>query len=275
MPHRKPGDAAPSPADSIPWHTLERDAVAQEEELFYLIASASFMKVASNVDVVKLVNNFPGDDELTKWLKMHWKREEIQHGQMLRHYIQSVWPKFDWDSVYHFFLVEYAPSHLFSAPEQSLSLELASRYVMEVCAAGFYAAIGNLTRDPVLKLLAQQIQADEVRHYEHFYRHFVRYSENENINRTRVFGALIKQLRSHEGADSLVALKYIYGACHPTEPFDMDMYRNMRSQCRQYFLPRFPRKASAHRLLEPLKLGAVSAQLALPIVRIVSGRLMA
>jgi len=263
------------PEDAIPWHAIEREAVVNEEELFYLVATASFVKTASSLDAVKLVDYFSDDIEVGGWLNLHWQHEEMQHGQILKHYVQSVWPQFDWNSAYQFFFMEYAPKCLSAPLEDMRSLEMASRYVMEMCAAGYYEALSHLRQDPILGIVAQRIREDELRHCQHFYRYFIRYRESENTHRAQVLRTLLHRLRMYDGNASLVALKHVYGACHPSEPFDMSIYLSMQRRCRRLFMRYFPNKMNTRALLKPLELGVVTRRIALPIVSVMARRIMA
>ncbi|MHB8423855.1 MAG: hypothetical protein ACYDB9_01695 [Gammaproteobacteria bacterium] len=261
--------------EDIPWGAIEREVVVNEEELFYLIVTASFVKTASNLDAVKLVDYFSNDDEVSGWLNMRWQYEEIQHGQILKRYVQSVWPQFDWNSAYQFFFLEYAPSRLSAPLEPMRSLEIASRYALEMCAVGYYEALSHLSQDPILSMLALRVSEDGLRHCQNFYRYFARYREDENIQRVRVLRTLLNCLRIYYGNASLLALKHVYGACHPSEPFNVGIYQSMQKRCRYSFMRYFQNEMNTRRLLKPLELGAVTRRMTLPIVRVMARRMMA
>jgi hypothetical protein len=55
-----------------------------------------------------LISYCAGNAEATDWLERRWWPQELQHGLALRRYIQTVWPQFDWDSVYEYFFMEFA-----------------------------------------------------------------------------------------------------------------------------------------------------------------------
>ena len=74
--------------DGIDWPALRRDAIADNETIFYLIAAASFVEATTDLYTRTLIDYFAGDDEITEWLKTHWLPEELQHGRALRRYVK-------------------------------------------------------------------------------------------------------------------------------------------------------------------------------------------
>lgn len=263
------------PEAAIPWNAIEREAVVDEEELFYLITTASFVKTASRIEAVKLTDYFSNDSEVSGWLNLCWQQEEIQHGQFLKDYIKSTWPQFDWDSAYQFFFTEYAPERMTVPLEGLRSLELASRYLNEMCAAGYYDALSHLRQDHVLSALVKGIRGDELRQSRYFYRYYIRYREIENTHRPQLLRTLLHRLKTYDGDASLLALKHVYGACHPGDPFDMSIYLSMQKRCRDMFMCYFPNKMNTRALIKPLELGTVTRAIALPIARVLVRRVMA
>ena len=84
--------------DDIPWHAIHRDAVAQTQALFYLIATASLMESATDLYTANLITFFSGEEDVTSWLENYWLPEELQHGEALRRYVELAWPGFDWEA---------------------------------------------------------------------------------------------------------------------------------------------------------------------------------
>ena len=70
--------------DSIPWHELRRERVAHSEELFYMVAGASFIETTSDLYTRNLVQHFADNAEVSEWLEQGWEPEELQHGRALR-----------------------------------------------------------------------------------------------------------------------------------------------------------------------------------------------
>ena len=85
--------------DDIPYGRIEAKRVQANCQLFYLLASASFVEVSSELYTENLLAWFAGDNEMTDWLRNHWLVEELRHGTALKRYINAVWPEFDWVQV--------------------------------------------------------------------------------------------------------------------------------------------------------------------------------
>jgi hypothetical protein len=79
-----------------------------ETGLFYIIASASFIEITSDLYTKNLIEFYDGDDQISDWLANYWEREEVQHGIALKRYVQAAWPDFDWEKAYQGFFDEYS-----------------------------------------------------------------------------------------------------------------------------------------------------------------------
>jgi hypothetical protein len=259
--------------DDIPWHAIRRDAVAHTDALFYLLASASLMESATDLYTENLIEFFAGDVEVTSWLENYWLPEELQHGRALRRYVEFAWPQFDWEPARHRFVEEFRP-FCDVALEPSRSLEMASRCVVETGTASYYRTLSRASPDPVLGMLTSHIAEDEVRHYKHFYRFFRKYQDQEAQSRTAVLPALWRRLRMTGGDDSYIVLKHVYGARHPGERFDIEVYRHVRRECRTLLHGHFPHEMGVRMLLKPLGLGPRAQRMTLPVVAAVARRIL-
>ena len=170
----KTGGASWSMED-IPYHRLAHEFVRDDRQLFYIVASASFIESASDIYTDNLIEFFHDYVEIVTWLKQYWEIEELQHGAALKRYVQTAWPDFDWEAAYRTFLAEYLPFCVVDRLAGTRALEMAARCVVETGTAAFYRMLSELTEEPALRELAARISADEVRHYKHFYRGFRRY----------------------------------------------------------------------------------------------------
>ena len=92
--------------EDIPFDTLDRDKVADNQQLLYMLASASFVEITSDLYTNNLVEFYRGDDQISTWLTQHWESEELRHGAALKRYVQTAWPDFDWDAAYRDFYGE-------------------------------------------------------------------------------------------------------------------------------------------------------------------------
>ena len=260
--------------DSIDWRALRRDAVADNEAMFYLITGASFVEATTDLYTQNLLNYFAGDSEITDWLHAHWLPEELQHGQALRRYVQLAWPDFDWDGVYEKFLPEFAAQCADDGVEPTRTREMASRCIVEMGTASYYRTLSRMTDDPVLTELTRRISDDEISHYKHFYRYLRKYQVREGQRRGGIVRALWNRLRMIDGADSRIAMRHIYRARHPDRPFDEPVFRELRRGWRTPVQRHFPHRMCMQMLLKPLGLGPRVHRIALPLMEAVSRRVV-
>ena len=258
--------------DDIPWGSLKRDAVAQNDAVFYLVAASSLMESATDLYTRNLIAFFEDDDEIASWLEDYWLPEELQHGRALRRYVEAAWPEFPWEAVRAAFIEEFRP-FCNEALEPARSLEMASRCVVEMGTASFYTGLSRSSPEPVLADVAGRIARDEVRHYKHFYRFFRKYRAAERPRRSAIGPALWRRLMMTGGEDRLVVLKHVHAARRPGVPFDKAAFRRIQRQARQLMRPSFPVEMSIRMLLKPLDLSPWALRLCVPPMTAVARRL--
>ncbi len=261
---RKDKEGASWSIDDIPFDLLERDQVQDDERLFYLLASASFIEITSDLYTDMLVDFFRGDDEVVDWLEGSWKQEEMQHGAALKRYVQTAWPDFDWEAVYRDFLAAYSQLCTVDQLAASRSLEMASRCVVETGTASFYRMLSEQSREPVLRRLAAEISADEVRHYKHFYRYFRRFQAVEQPGRTAVLRTLWSRTIAIDTQDAFCAFKPLYLYRHPGASFHNRHYAAYRDDVRRMVKSYFPHEMATKMLLKPLQLNAFVGRAVVP-----------
>lgn len=260
--------------DDIPWHAVDRAAIARSEEFFCLVAAASFMEWTTDLYTRNLIDFFAGDEDVTLWLERYWLPEELQHGRSLRRYVETAWPEFDWPRVYHTFVDEFRAYCRPEGLERRRGLEMASRCVVETGTAVYYTTLSRASPEPVLSLLARHIADDEVRHYKNFYRFFRKYRELEQPGIAAVLPALWRRLRMTGGEDSFVVLKHVYRASRPDARFGKPAYRALRRRGRRLLRRHFPYEMSVKMLLKPLELAPAAQRLALPLAEALARRLV-
>jgi hypothetical protein len=243
--------------EDIPYDRLTHDLVRDDERLFYMLASASFIEITSDLYTDNLVAFYRDDPEVVDWLERAWRHEEVQHGRALRRYVRTAWPAFDWDAAYRGFLVEYTKLCTVDQLAGTRALEMAARCVVETGTASFYRMLSEQTAEPVLKKLAALISADEVRHYKHFYRYFRRYQALEQPSRARVLQTLWKRAAAIDAEDAFCAFKPLYLARHPGAEFHRSDYDTYRCDVRQLVKNHFPQEMATKMLLKPLGLNAL------------------
>lgn len=198
--------------EDLDFSRIALDRVRSDENLFYLVAAASFIESGSDLYTHNLVDFFRGDEEVTAWLSTQWEQEELQHGKALRAYVEYVWPEFPWEQAYRGFLEEYATYCKVELLAPTRGLEMSARCVVETGTATYYKAMARSTDEPVLHDLATRIATDEVNHYKHFYRFFRRYREQEGLGRFRVLGTIGRRTLELKSEDADCAIRHVVRA---------------------------------------------------------------
>ncbi len=253
MTRQKPDIGHWTPND-IPYHAIEHDRLAGQDQLFFQVAAASFIEITSDVFTRNLQALFDGDPEVQDWLTRHWEPEELQHGTALRRYVHHAWPEFDWDAAYRGFYDEYAATCQMDALEPTLTQELVARCVVEMGTATGYRLLETTSPEPVLAALAGRIKADEVRHYKYFYRFFRRYREQAGMGRLPVLHTLYARLHTVDGEDAYYAFKHVYRGRYPRRTFGDADYEHFRRQSFRLARSHYPYDMGMKMLLRPLDL---------------------
>ena len=240
--------------DDIPLDCIEIGRVKSQEELFLLLAGASFVETGSDLYTRNLVKQFHGDAEVSWWLTNHWEAEELQHGQALRAYVNHVWPEFDWQAAFAAFFADYSRCCTTEELEPTRCLEMAARCVVEMGTATYYRAIQAFSDEPVLGRLIALIQRDEVRHYKHFYRYFNKYNDIEHNNRAKVLGALARRLREILQSDVECGLWYPFHARHPRASRSGRDFRRAVGRATTLVRRHYPAPMAVKMFLKPLAL---------------------
>ena len=252
--------------DDIPYHALAYDQVRDDQRLFHILASASFIEITSDLYTHNLVEFFHDDREVVEWLEGRWEREELQHGAALKRYVQTAWPDFDWEAAYKLFIAEYSQCCTVDRLASTKTLEMAARCVVETGTATFYRMLSDLSREPVLKRLAAEISADEVRHYKHFYRYFQRYRSLEQPSRVAILRTLLNRAAEVEAEDAFYAFKAVFRVCNPDAEFHKSDYAAYRDGAVQLTKSHFPHGMAVKMLLKPLDLNPLVGRAMLPAV---------
>lgn len=248
-------------AQSLPWTVesldfsqIEIQRVRQNEDLFFLLCSASFVESGSDLYTHNLVDHFAGDETLQTWLSQHWEHEELQHGRALAAYVKAVWPEFDWDKGFASFWDEYGAVCTAEQLEPSRGLELAARCVVETGTASLYRALNDITDEPVLKQLTGHIKSDEVRHYKNFYQHFRLYREREGFSRYKVFRAILRRVNEIRSEDSDIALRHVFNQCYPHLKENQAEFKRISGRAQDLLRRNIPAEMTVKMLLKPLEL---------------------
>jgi len=241
--------------EDLPFDAVDRAAVADDRLVFYLVTTASFVEITTDLYTRNLVEYFDGDDEVQGWLQAGWEPEELQHGTALRRYIQSAWPEFDWDAAYRNFIAEYKHCCQVEFLGPTRTLEMARRCIVEMGTCSYYTMLARAARCPVLAELAENIRTDEAGHYRHFHAYFRRYSEAERPSRRTILKTLIGRIREIDGEDAYIAFKHVWQAANPGRPFKARYYKAFNRAVRRLAGEHYPFRMAIHMTIQPLGLG--------------------
>jgi hypothetical protein len=241
----------------IPFDSIDVAAVHPREDLFYLVTSASFVEIASDLYTQNLAAFYAGDDEVCAWLNEVWEREEVQHGHALRAYVNAVWPEFDWQTAFDSFIEEYSSLCDLGHFEPTRGLEMAARCVIEMGTAGLYRALGIAAREPVLAQLSERIKTDEVGHFKYFLRFFEHYNQEERQSRWKILKALTHRLFETRGDDAECALWHAFRMRNPGKARDSKEFRTVFSTATRTIRAEFPSMMAIKMLTRPLGLPTI------------------
>jgi len=265
---------AVSPAAPLPWRledidlsVIDRERVRGDETLFYMLATSSFVEIASALYTRNLSTYYSSDQAVLEWLNGHWEHEEIQHGRALRAYVQAVWPEFDWEAANAAFYADYAARCTLEEFESTRALELAARCVVETSTATFYRTLHEYSDEPVLKEITGHIKSDEVRHYSYFWKFFEQYRARERIGRARTLLAIVRRVAEVADDDGLIAYRHAFAYRHPERTFERRHYDAFLGEMKRIMRRHYPVEMGLKMLLKPLDLPARLQNMAMPALR--------
>lgn len=252
--------------NEIDFGSICKDMVRDDERLFYLLVSASFVEITSDLYTNNLIEHFRNDRNAGRWLEQVWQHEEMQHGRALKTYVQAVWPDFDWEQAYTGFAAEYGAICTPEALEPSRALEMVARCVVEVGTSTLYRCLHEYAKEPVLCGLLVNIKADEVRHFKEFRRFFLEYNAVENKRFVDVGRVIWKRVLEIRNEDSYIAFKHVYLMHNHITDFHEDEWRRF-SRWVKYKARRFyPYRMAAGMLLSPLPVSNALKKLIQPVL---------
>jgi hypothetical protein len=239
--------------DDIEFNKIEIELVKDNEVLFFVLASASLIESGSDLYTSTLIDFF-GESEAAQWLRDHWEYEELQHGRSLRRYVETVWPEFDWELAFSRFIREYSLLCTLDQLENSPTLELIARCVVETGTAALYRALHDYTDEPILKQLTGLIRADEVRHYKYFHRFFTLYNNCAGYGRWPVLRTLQRRLIEVRNEDADCALRHVFGVRYAAESSDSAHFIAISKAARNLVIENISTDMMVKMFLQPLRL---------------------
>jgi rubrerythrin len=240
----------------IDFSVVDKESARADEFLFLTLASSSFTEIHSETYSRNLLLHFSGDAEVTEWLEHSWQKDEVQHGQALKAYVNTTWPEFNWDAAYAAFCDEYDALCTIEHLEPQRALELFARCVVETGTSTFYRALLSYTHESVLRQIIGHIMADETAHYGHFRTYFLRYNACERPGVKAILLTMWRRLRAISGEDAYIALKHVHNMRYPGNPFNAADWRTFNRSVKRRAKHHYPYGMAAKMLVKPIPLFA-------------------
>lgn len=245
---------------------VEIEKVKNDETLFYLVCIASFVEITSELYVNNLVGKYSSkSEELGAWLSKVWEFEEMQHGRMLKAYVEHVWSDFDWNRAYRNFFEEYAKLCTQNVLKNSPALEMVERAIVETGTSTFYSFLGEITTEPVLQAIVNDIKNDEVSHYKIFKENFGVFNKEEKNGKWEILKTIIERIKEIESDDTRIAYKNIFAfreGCVFSDQ-DFEAYtRNVNLLMEAYY----PYKMAVKMVVQLLDMGKTAERLTIPLM---------
>lgn len=240
--------------EDIAFSQIDKAAVEHNEDLFFLLMSASFIETGSDTYAANLAEHYAAWPEIAMWLQQQWEAEELQHGQALRAYVEAVWPAFPWQQAYDSFFAEYSQLCTMEELYSDQRLEMVARCVVETGTTAYYHTLRELSEEPVLSDLLGRIRNDEVNHFKHFLQYFKTLQQHSPVGRTRIAKALYGRLKELRESDSDVALRHVWA--HKGHYFadSNTRFEDMAQRIYELVSRRLPADLAVRMLLKPMLL---------------------
>ncbi len=255
--------------EDIDYTSINTQAIQNKKFLFYLITSASFIEITSNVYEKNLATFYADDRETVKWLANVWEPEEIQHGKALRKFVNTIWPEFDWKKSYQCFLDLYLPHCTIEEFQPTKAKEMLARMVVETGTSTFYKSIENYSKDldtPILAQIAHNISKDEVYHYNMFEKIYQRYNQEERLGRDDIVKVIYDRLKEVDGEDARLAFRAIWEV-HEHTPYKDSYYEAYKKEVSRFAKQYYPYNMAIKMLLRPLKLNKAVETISVPVIK--------
>ena len=140
-----------------------------------------------------------------------WESEEEHHGRALRRWLDLADPGFASEPALDSFRL--APYHENASNDRGgATREIAARCVIEALASGFYLALAEQVREPLLREMCLRLSQDERRHHRQFLQLL---RQTEELSTTGLLVAMFKRTRELENEQISVAAEMANGDSSP------------------------------------------------------------
>jgi rubrerythrin len=195
----------------IDWSVF--DSARVDPDILQIVKSAALVEANASDYVTYLCSIWPKDPDMHETFRQ-WGKEEKQHGAALARWAGLADPEFDFPfALERFRQMQNIDTTATTSIRGSTTGELIARCVVETGTSSLYAAIRDLTDEPVLKQLSTHIAADEFAHYALFST-LIKHQQ-KLPRRSRLKIALS---RLFEASDDELASAYFCAADQPSQP---------------------------------------------------------
>ncbi|HVZ09018.1 ferritin-like domain-containing protein [Rhodopila sp.] len=202
--------------EDVAWEQFDPGAV--DPDLIAIVKAAAMVE-RNGSDYARYLNGVFSDDPDFRGAADYWAEEEVQHGEALGKWAMMADPGWDYRAAFARYKAGYKIQVDADASIRgSRTGELIARCMVETGTSSYYSALGEATREPVLKQICKLIAADEYRHFKLFYDHMHRYLQREQLSKlTRLRIALG---RITESEDDELAYAYYCGNEPDSVPYE-------------------------------------------------------
>ncbi len=213
--------------DDLPWDSFDPCKLRQDHLM--TIKAAALIKCGAE-GCEKYLSDIFSDDPIFQRAIGCWASEERHHGETLGRYAAMADPYFKFGKALSLFRKEHkiGPKARHAARASKTS-ELIGRCVFKAAFCQYYAGLGRVTDEPLLRTICRNLAEDEFKHFGMFYSHlagYVRHERAGRFNRLRAVADCIKEA----GGDELA---FAYHAANAP-----DNYPYKRQVCLDAFLTR-------------------------------------
>ena len=182
----------------IPFDAIEKDKAPQV--LIDLIRANAAAELTTWTATNQFFHSFSDDVDFTQWMAV-WLYEETKHPQVLMHWLKHFGESFDTG-----FFLEGRKTYPFMKSKMGT---LTFNILSEIEAATYYLSVYGNVQEPVLKLIAKNLAADEARHASSFYLYAKKrlmQSDNPQLERFEALKVLYFWLVRNQNVQHPVAL---------------------------------------------------------------------
>lgn len=179
--------------------------------MFYGIAAASILESAVALRGAALTAMLDEHPDFRAWIEEVWMPTKRAHAQRARVYVESMWPEFDWKAACDEFAADYGRVSQAAGPGSGIARVALACSMAAAQAAAFYRGLGAVADDPDLRLLLQEMAADEAVHFERFRGYYERHRQGERLGMLASYRTIVSCASRARDIDVRLAFSRLNG----------------------------------------------------------------